>query len=788
MPSDPDSAPSPATTSGWAVRLTERRARVLDGDGRGRPLCRALSEATDEVLAGLFADAAAGSVRGVALVAVGGYGRRELAPDSDLDLWLLHDGRGDVATVAERLWYPIWDAGLKLGHAVRTPRQALALASDDLETATAALSTRLVAGDAALAEDVAASALAQWRKRSGRWLADLSAGVGRRHRSAGEVAFLLEPDVKEGRGGLRDVHSLRWTHLARPVLLDGDDEALTAAEETLLEVRVALHLLLGGRPGDQLLLERQDEVAAALGDTSADDLMARVAAAARSVAWTGDEVWGRVSSSLTGPFGRIFARDRPLGPGIVLRDGEVHVEADADVGGDGSLVLRAAAAAARAGTRIDRQSLDRLAAVAPLLDGPWPPGARQALVELLGTGHAAVPVLEAIDQRRLLERVLPEWSHTRSRPQRNAIHRFTVDRHLCEAAANAAALADTVARPDLLLIGAWLHDIGKGLPGDHTVVGMELLAGIAERMGYAPDDVAVLVDLVRHHLLLPDVATRRDLSDDDVIDGVAEAVGSLGTLELLAALTEADAVATGPAAWGPWKAELVAALVDRVAHVLRGGVAGEVTGERFPGVDIAALLAAGTSAVRGEGHRLTVVAPDRPGLFSRVAGTLALANLTVVGADAASATSDGGAPMAASCFRVAPGAGPVDWDAVATDVRSAIAGRIALDARLAQRARNHRRPSAVRRLAAPPHVRVDNTASGTATVVEVRALDGIGVLYRITRALADLDLDITVAKVSTLGTEVIDAFYVRTASGAKLTDRDHMRELERAVLHQLSLA
>ena len=781
---------TPATggaTSPFAARLTERRAEALHAGDRGRALCRALSDATDEALAELFADAAEGTKGAVGLVAVGGYGRRKLSPGSDLDLWLLHDGRGDVAQVAERLWYPIWDAGLKLGHAVRTPRQALTLVGDDLDTATAALSVRHVAGDPALGRGVAEAATAQWRKRSGRWLADLAERVGRRHRAMGEVAFLLEPDVKEGRGGLRDIHALRWADMARAVLLDGDDDALTSAEDVLLEVRVALHQL-SGRASDQLLLERQDEVAAMLGDASADDLMARVATAARSVAWTGDEVWARVGSSLTGPFGRIFARDRPLGDGIVLRDGEVHLEADADAGGDAGLVLRAAAAAARAGTRIDRASLDRLAEGAPPLDGAWPPGARQALVELLGTGHAAIPVLEAIDQRRLLERVLPEWSHTRSKPQRNAIHRFTVDRHLCEAAANAAALADTVARPDLLLVGAWLHDIGKGLPGDHTVVGMELIADIAERMGYGSDDTAVLVDLVRHHLLLPDVATRRDLSDDDVIMGVAEAVGSLGTLELLAALTEADSVATGPSAWGPWKAELVGSLVERVAHVLRGGLAGDVTGDGFPDTEVAALLAGGETVVSGAGDRLTVVAPDRPGLFSRVAGTLALANLTVLGADAASATSDEGSPMAASRFRVAPAGEPVDWDAVTSDVRAAIAGRIALDARLAQRARNHRRPSAARALAAPPSIRIDNTASGTATVVEVRALDGIGVLYRITRALADLDLDITVAKVSTLGSEVVDAFYVRTATGAKLTDRDDIRELDRAVLHQLTLA
>jgi [protein-PII] uridylyltransferase len=775
------------TTTTWSEQLGLRRRLVLDGGQHGRALCRSLSDATDEVLRGLFEEAAAGPGGRLALVAVGGYGRGELAPGSDLDLWLLHDRRADVAAVAERLWYPIWDAGLKLGHAVRTPKQALSLAGEDLETATAALSTRLVAGDAALAQGLADAALGQWRKRAGRWSSELSATVEQRHRVMGEVAFLLEPDVKEGRGGLRDVSALRWAELARPVLLEGDEEALAEAEAVLLAVRVALHLG-SGRASDQLLLERQDDVAAALGIGSADDLMSRVSGAARSVAWTADEVWGRVRSSLTGPFGRVFNRDRRVGPGLVLRDGEVHVDAEADTARDGSLVLRAAAVAAQSRTRIDRPSLDRLAAEAPVLDGPWPAGARQALVDLLATGHAAIPVLETIDQRRLLERVLPEWSHTRSKPQRNAIHRFTVDRHLCEAAANAAALADAVARPDLLLVGAWLHDIGKGLPGDHTEVGMPLVEAIAERMGYGPDDVAVLVDLVRHHLLLAEVATRRDLSDDDVIDAVAAAVGSLGTLELLAALTEADSIATGPSAWGPWKAELVGQLVDRVAHVLRGGVAGEVTGDGFPTPDVAALLAGRSTVVRGEGTRLTVVARDRPGLFSRVAGTLALARLTVLGADAASATSATGEPMAASRFKVAPGRSPVDWGPVVADVQAAIEGRIALDARLAQRSRNQRRPSAAAVLAAPPAVRVDNDASATATVVEVRALDGIGVLYRITRALADLDLDITVAKVSTLGNEVVDAFYVRTPGGAKLTEPDHIRELERAVLHQLSLA
>ncbi|MCU1487309.1 MAG: glnD [Actinomycetia bacterium] len=765
-----------------AAALLDGRTVVIDDPSlRGRAMCKALSDATDVWLAALFEEATGGDTRGLALVATGGYGREELAPGSDLDVWLLHEGRDDVGEIAERLWYPIWDAGLKLGHAVRTPKQGLAMIAEDLDTATAAISTRRIAGDAAVADAFIVAALDRWRKKGVRFLDTLHARLIARHGVAGEVAFLLEPDLKEGRGGLRDIHALRWAEATRPVMLPGDAAQLMEAEDALLDVRVALHRLTK-RAADDLLLERQDEVAAALGDADADALMARVSAAGRTVAWISDEAWRREMVSFRNHFGRAFRRERSVGAGLVLRDGEIHVDADADFA-DRSLVLRAGAVAANSVMPIDRDSLDLLADRAPALDERWPDAARAALVDLLGTGHAAIAVLESLDQRGLLERVLPEWAPVRSRPQRNALHRYTVDRHLCEAAANAAGFANTVARPDLLLIGTWLHDLGKGYPGDHTVVGIELVGTIGERMGLPPEDVEVLQAMVRHHLLLPDVATRRDLADPAVIQGVADAAGSLATLELLAALTEADSMATGPSAWGPWKAELVHELVKRTAHVLRGGEPEDfVRDDAFPGPEVRTLMDQGRTVVRVDAPQLTVVATDRPGLFSRVAGTLALKGLTVLAAEAGGANG-----MAASQFRVGSGGSEVDWEEVVADVRRAVDGKLAIEARLAQRARTGRRMPAAMRLVAEPSVRVDNTASGTSTIVEVRAPDRLGVLYRITRAFADLDLDIRTAKVDTLGHEVVDSFYVRTSAGAKIEDRDHVRELERAILHQLSL-
>jgi [protein-PII] uridylyltransferase len=756
---------------------------TLQGDTTlvGAALCRRYSDLVDGWLAELLTTAEAEIGTGdVALVAVGGYGRAELSLQSDIDVLLLHDGRADIGKLADRVWYPIWDEGLKLGHSVRTAREALALAADDLDTATSLLQVRHIAGDPDLTDDLAGRAMAQWQKRSRRWLEELSRRVRQRHEQAGEVAFLLEPDLKEGRGGLRDVHSLRWAESAHRLLWDGDDSALQAAYDTLLSTRVELHRRTG-RPGDRLLLEDQDAVATALRDSSADELMHRVAAAARTIAWRSDDAWRRIDASLTGPLGWRSRRDKTLGPGLVLRDGEVHLTVDADTASDPSLVLRAGAAAATGETTIHRASLERLAAAASPMPDPWPDEVRAALVDLLLAGHKAIPVVEALDQVGVWVQVLPEWEAVRSKPQRNAYHRFTVDRHLMEAAANAAGLVARTDRPDLLVLGALLHDIGKGYPGDHTEVGIELLAGIGARMGFPPDDVAMLQAMVRHHLLLPDVATRRDLDDPATLEHVASAVGDKRTLGLLAALTEADSEATGPAAWGRWKAELVRDLVRRVGHVMGGGTADEVR-EDFPTEEHLGLLRAGVQVMRGVGDHITVVAPDRPGLFSRVTGVMALHGLAVL--DAAVTTLDG---MALEVLRVESSFGPtISWDKVVADLERVLEGRLALQARLAERARvygGHQRRAPVHE---PPRVVVDNAASREATVVEVHAPDSIGVLYRITRALAELELDIVSAKVQTLGDRVVDAFYVRSATGGKLDDPMLLVEVERALLHELA--
>ena len=372
----------------------------------------------------------------------------------------------------------------------------------------------------------------------------------------------------------------------------------------------------------------------------------------------------------------------------------------------------------------------------------------------------------------------------RNKPQRNAYHTFTVDRHLLEAAALAAELTDRVERPDLLLVGALVHDIGKGFPGDHTAVGMEVVERIATRMGFSPDDVEVLVDLVRHHLLLPDTATRRDLDDPATIARVARAAGNSLTLHLLAALTEADSRATGPSAWGAWKAGLVAELVERTDRVLQGEI--EPAG---PDHIVAAnrdlmeeVRQTGQPSVSLQPPRVIVAAPDRRGLLSSVAGALALNGMDV---RAANVSGEDGVAVEVFTVEVARGTWP-DTAKLREDLAAVLSDPAAIGERLSERERiyPHRRGSAH---LPGTDVSVDNEASETATVLEVRAPDEIGLLHRITRTLFEADLDVVSARVSTLGEIVVDAFYVRESDGAKVTDEGRLSAITGAIEAELGL-
>jgi len=720
----------------------------------------------------------AGAGSGLALLAVGSLGRGDLAPGSDLDLLLVHSGRPDVNEVADRLWYPIWDDPMPLDHSVRTLSQVGEAAESDLRVAQGLLDARPIAGDMELGAKLVALGKRLWEKRVGAWLPAVLDTRERARQAHGDVAFLLEPELQEGRGGLRDLQVLGLLAAVTPVVAAVvASEALRPASDMLHAVRIELQRE-NGRRSERLMLEDQDRVAVALGLDDREELAVAVGESGRTVSWLVEDAERRARSWLAGPRGRAGSADRILGPGLVLRDGEVVVPGTAPLAEDPTLALRAATASAELGLSMSRATMAHLAEAAPVPASPWPQDVTRAFVRLLSVGPAGIHAIETLDQLGIWQRYLTEWPHVRNRPQFNPYHRWSVDRHLLETVANAAGHARDVGRPDLLVLGALLHDIGKGTGGDHSEAGADITAGIAERLGLPGDDRRVLEKLVRYHLLLPDVATRRDLEDPATATAVAETVGDETTLELLGALSASDGEATGPAAWTPWKARLVDELVQRAGAVLGGRPV--PAGPTFPSEEQRRLMEAGGLQVLADHRQLVVVSPDRPGLLSDVTGALALHDIGVL---EARVHSEAGHALQVFVLDLAEYADP-RWDRVEADIIAAVEKRLSIGELLARRPPDRRS----RRLMALPaptvRVIVDNEAATSSTVVEVRAPDAPGALHRITAAIAALGLDIVSARVATLGNAVVDSFYIRSG-GTKLADAeaaDNLRAaLERAL-------
>ena len=757
-----------------------RQNLLQDRSIRGSQFTRQLSDSADHWLENLFNDAI-GKRSDIALLAVGGYGRQDLSPLSDLDVLLLHRKTEDISEVAEAIWYPIWDQGEKLGHAVRTIDETLELSAEDLDTATALLSCRHIAGSKKLSEDLFSLALAQWKNNARSWLPRLAASIEERHRVKGEIAFMLEPELKEGRGGLRDVHAMGWANQSGQDSLELEHHQLLESYEIILRARVELHRS-AKRSSDKLLLEQQDAVSEALGYEDADFLMADVASAARRIAWNTDELCYAIQNA--GLFG-LWNFGKKVGDTLTGRRKSVSTSYESNAALSVEAVLRISVTTAKNQERFTPEVIKQLRKAELDIPDPWTTEIRDLFVELLLAGHDAIPVLETLDELNLFIPFLPEWKPARSRPQRNAYHRFTVDRHLLETAAEAAKLQDRVERPDLLVVGALLHDIGKPYPGDHTEIGIELISSIGKRMGFSPDDVETLIQMCQHHLLLPDIATRRDLDDFDTIQTVANSLQSVQKVELLHALTEADSIATGPAAWSTWKAGLVHDLANRTSAYLKGG--DESIMERtFPTEEQMKMMRRGMIRVEGEGDTLTIMEIDRPGVFGRVAGALSLCGLDVL--EAVAHTDFG---MVLSVFRVTPSTTrEIDWDSVCVFVQDSVRGRVAIAARLSDRMKTYHLQSSQRfpERVVGTDVKIDNDTSSTATVIEVSAPNGMGLLYQITRALSSLDLNILSAKVQTLGADVVDSFYVLDNGGKKIVDQTHAEEIREAVRHAIEIS
>ncbi|MFL6265455.1 MAG: HD domain-containing protein [Actinomycetes bacterium] len=880
--------PSPPANQGSAELTGVRAAAELSLSEGGRP-ARRRAAALDNALAALV-DTVPLPRSSVAVVAVGGYGRGEVSPHSDVDLLVLVDDKRRPSPEDLRgLLYPLWDAGFQVGHAVCSPKEAIERARGDLEAATSLLEARLVAGPVGLMDEMTGRRR-RWLERDGRRLARrLLEVTAERHLRVERAGWVLAPDLKQDVGGLRDLHAVGWLAAVAGWPRPAGRPEMVRAGELLLAVREALHGQTR-RKTDRVRADLQPAVAKALGLDGADgvdQLMAGVHTAARTVEYLAAVETRTLAERLLGGPRRSGLVRRLEPGGIRLEDGLLVVdptqmgdltqvgdsaqaervrtpapdvgapsgrvaqggmegsplstgtpgpeapgpaapgpEAAADPEAEVLLAMRLLAARARTGRQIARPTLTWLEQTfdrAPL--ECWSEPLRAAFMTVL-RGPEAVGACELLDHIGGWTVLLPEWAPIRGRVQHDPWHRYTVDGHAFACAAEvsrlleqderAARTAEAAGDLDALYLAAIFHDIGKGSGEDHSVAGELLTRRALARMALGADELEEVAVLVHRHLLLVETAIRRDLDDPSVVEGVAAALGSPRRLRLLHLLTVADGLATGPAAWNDWKGTLVADLAARVLHVLERGtapgpgdpetLARKIEAARPALAGRAARLLAtlpdsypsavdvdelaeelelladppGPGGVRyrvdpsGEGHGLvTVCAADRPGTLARTTGVLALHRVSVLRAHAWS-TSAG---LALQRFAVQAPA-TLRWERLGADLDAAWAGRLAVEARLERKARDYRPPSPVE-----PDVRVLPDESAHSTVVEVRAADALGLLHAIAAALGDLDLDVRVAKIDTLGDRVVDTFYVRSPWGAKLSD-DQADELELAVRYR----
>lgn len=812
-PNDPDSSGQLAGTEGacGAVDLAASRRQLLSEGSKlhAAELRHAWLDLHESWLMAKADEIGITDDSGFAIVGIGGLGRHELLPYSDLDLMLLHDNKSDdvLGTVADKLWYPLWDANVRLDHSVRTVSGALGVANADMIAALGMLDARHIAGDARLSDELIAGARRQWRSAIRSRMNELVEMTQTRWDRCGRIAQRAEPDLKSGRGGLRDVQLLDALGVAQLIDRHGmarpesPGGSLDDAHLTLLDVRTELHRV-SGRGRDQVQAQYADEISAALHIGDRFDLARKLSDAGRTIAYHAETGIRTAENAL--PRRGVTAlvrrpKRRPLDEGVVEYAGEIVLARDARPDTDVGLVLRVAAASADTGLPIGAATLSRLAASAPEMPVPWPRESLDDFLVVLSAGTTTVATIEALDRTGLWGRLLPEWDAIRDLPPRDVAHKWTVDRHVIETAVNAAPLSTRVARPDLLALGALLHDIGKGRGVDHSVLGAGLALEIGPRLGISSAETELLAQLVRHHLLLPMVATRSDLNDPNTIERVVKALsGDALLLEVLHALTEADSKATGPGVWSDWKASLIEDLVRRCRLVMAGEPLPEAKPAAPQYLSLVADRGVHVDIKPSGGERLDVVmaAPDQRGLVSKAAAVLALNSLRIHSASAS--THEGFAIVE---FVVSPLFGsPPEAGLLRQQFTGALAGDVdvlgALEKRDSDaisaatgRAGEVQIGVPVTRSSAPPRILWVDSASPDQLIVEVRAMDRLGLLALLTRALELAGTDIVWAKVNTFGSTAADVFCVTVpaevadaAAGAEHGARDGVEQSLLAVL------
>jgi [protein-PII] uridylyltransferase len=815
----------------------------------GRSLLHKHTELIDAQLTDSFKNCPE-AANGFALLAVGGYGRCELFPFSDIDLLILYEPEVEdkVSRVAEAVLYPLWDAGLEVGHGVRTPAACLADAEKDYFFQVALLDARFLAGAPALFDNLRQAfdqRFIQGKRQE--FYATMLEHRRIRHERFGQHSFMLEPQIKESRGGLRDIQAMLWTAKVVFGLSDTnalEDAGLLTPEERrtldeawdqLIRIRNRLHYL-SNRKNDQLHFEHQEEMALAFGYKNQQDFlsveifMRDVYGAMHTIATDTslffehvDEVLGNTGSQ---------TQDQLLEPGIELRRGRIHHHT-VDFSDNKSLLLKIFDQAARLGVPIHYRTKRLIRDSLHLIDDRFRGSRRMAklFLNLLQEARNPLPLLETLLETKILAAYIPEFTTVISLTQHDVYHSFTVDIHLLHTVAELHKLKqemvhifEEVHTPHILFLAALLHDIGKGHGKDHAERGAQTAAVIGKRMGLDSTEVNSLAFLIRYHLFLPNTALRRDLEDEAFLLHCAGQVRNLENLAMLYLLSIADARATGPNAWNDWKAALLLELYLKVAHLL--GSNDPTTPDRKQGAEwmrqrLRGLLGAASDPVmeilpddyllsfspenvvqhiehrrelrnspilvfperRDDCWTILIMANDQPGLLAKICAILALHNLQILSAQIFTWPDGTVVDSFDVSSLVEEEYANQDWNAFRAEMERAMNQRVGLEHRLS------RKPLPIGQARHTPKTRrsaqaiIDNDTSERFSIVEVYADDRAGLLYDITKTLSDFGINIYRAKIGTRADQVVDVFYVLDGTGNKITDGVLQEEIRQSLLH-----
>ena len=821
---DPRAAAVTILRQSWDAART-RAARRLDAGGDGVEVARLYSAAADDMLAALWRFTTdvlypapnPTEAERLSLIAVGGYGRGVLAPFSDLDLLFLRPWKSIPRTeqVIEFMLYVLWDLGVKVGQSARSIDECLSLAKSDMTVRTALLEARPLAGDTALAEDFIARFRALVVKADPRpFIAAKLEERDARHQKSGAVRYRVEPNVKDGKGGLRDLNTLFW--IARSLAPDSPlgarvmDDLLTARERRTFEeafdflwrTRAHLHLT-SGRAEEKMTFDLQPEVARKMGwrgrgdEPAVERFMRRYFLVARDVGALTRALSAKLEARQQKPtmsLSRLIpGRRRKLGvDGFIEDAGRLSVTGPEVFTADPRKLLTLFRVA-------DEHDLDlhpdAFSAVSRSLSVVTPslrrdPEATRDFLDVLAQGQRPYRVLSLMNETGLLGRFLPEWGRIVGQTQFNMYHAYTVDEHTLQAIgiindiwrgklkADHPTSTEIVHRIDdfeALMLAMLLHDVGKGGDRGQLEDGAIAARRACDRLGLDPRRIEFVVWLVRNHLALSDYAQKRDVSDPGTIRAFADLVGDPERLRTLLILTVADVRAVGPGVWNSWKGQLMRDLYQRTEAMFRG----EDVTRADPLADHPRLVARAREngsaaevlkANDGGGVRsatlVAVAARDRPGLFADLAGALTLAGADVVGARVATA-EDG---MALDVFEIHDGAGSPYG--VAEPSRLA---RLTSMLEVAARGDAPSSPVAPPPMANPrraafdvrPTAMIDLDETATAAVVEVSGADRPGLLVELARVFADHQLSIRSAHIAGFGERAVDSFYVTDLKGQK---------------------